>query len=202
MTAATGAIEPAPNEASGAPTRALQLANFIVFQAAWFAAVLGAAHRIPLWGTACVVAAIGWHLGVSARPALEARLVGIVGLIGFVVETAIVWQGHVRYPSDQPDAGLAPYWMVALWGLLAITLNVTLRWLKRRPVLAAVLGAIAGPASFASGVRLGGAQFIATTPALLTLAASWALLMPLLMWLSDHFDGVVAVEPAGGHVDA
>ncbi len=202
MTAVTSAIEPAPNETSGAPTRALQLANFIVFQAAWFAAVLGAAHRIPLWGTACVVAAIGWHLGVSARPAREARLVGIVGLIGFVVETAIVWQGHVRYPSGQPDAGLAPYWMVALWGLLAITLNVTLRWLKRRPVLAAVLGAIAGPASFASGVRLGGAQFIATTPALLTLAASWALLMPLLMWLSDRFDGVVAVEPAGGHVDA
>ena len=202
MTALTGAGSPTPNEAARAPTRALLIANLVVFQAAWFAAVLGAAHRIPLWGTTCVAAAIAWHLGVSARPALEARLVAIACLIGFVVETAIVWQGHVRYPSGQPEPGLPPYWMVALWGLLAITLNVTLRWLKRRPALAAVLGAIAGPASFACGVRLGGAEFIAPMPALLTLAGSWALLMPLLMWLSDRFDGVAVAEAGGEHADA
>ena len=189
-------FEPVGEGPIAAPTRALQLANFVVFQAAWFAAVLSAAHRIPLWGTACVIAAIAWHLGMSARPALEARLVAIACLIGFLVESGVAWQGHVRYPSGQPDPHLAPYWMVALWGLLAIALNVTLRWLKRRPGLAAALGAILGPASFASGVRLGGAQFVDTLPALLTLAFSWALLMPALMWLSDRFDGVVLPEPA------
>lgn len=185
-----------------APTRAVQLANFVVFQGAWFAAVLGAAHRIPLWGTACVIAAIVWHLGVSARPAQEARLVAAVCLIGFVVESATARQGYVSYPSGQPDPQLAPYWMVALWGLLAIALNVTMRWLKRRPGLAAVLGAIAGPASFASGVRLGGAEFIDATPALLTMACSWAVLMPALMWLSNRFDGVAVPEPgrARSHV--
>ena len=30
---------------NAAPTRAVQLSNFVVFQLAWFAAVLGAAHR-------------------------------------------------------------------------------------------------------------------------------------------------------------
>ena len=196
MTVATPSFERAGDGPVAAPTRAVQFANFVVFQAAWFAAVLGAAHRIPLWGTACVVGAIGWHLGTSARPAQEARLVAIACLIGFLVESAIAWQGHVRYPSGQPDPQLAPYWMVALWGLLAIALNVTLRWLKRRPVLAAVLGATLGPASFASGVRLGGAQFVDVVPALLTLACVWALLMPALMWLSDRFDGVVVPGPA------
>jgi hypothetical protein len=82
--------------------------------------------------------------------------------------------------------------MVALWGLLGIALNVTLRWLKHRPVLAAVLGAVAGPLSFLSGVRLGGAAFVDRTPALVTLACTWAVLMPVLMALSDRFDGVVA----------
>jgi Protein of unknown function (DUF2878) len=179
------------------PTRAIQVANFIVFQAAWFAAVLGAAHHIALWGTVCVAAAVGWHLGVSARPAQEARLVAIVCAIGFAIETAVVWQGHVRYPSGQPIAQLAPYWLVALWGLFAIALNVTLRWLKRRPWLAALLGAVAGPASFWSGVRLGGAQFIEPRPALITLACTWAVAMPLLMWLSNRFDGVAV--PEGPH---
>ena len=176
------------------PTRTTQLINFVAFQSAWFAAVLGAAHQLPLWGTAAVLAAFAWHLAVSARPGEEAKLFAIVCLIGFVVETGNAMLGHVSYPSGQPVANLAPYWMVALWGLLAIALNVTLRWMKRRYLLAAVLGAIAGPASFVSGVKLGGAQFIHTAPALVIMACAWALLMPALMRLSMRFDGVAVPE--------
>ena len=191
MTMAAGSVVALPDSAAPvAPTRTIQLLNFVVFQAAWFAAVLGAAHHIPLWGTACVIAAMAWHIGVSARPAEEAKLIGIVCLIGVVVETASALQGHIAYPSGQPDPRLAPYWMVALWGLLAIALNVTMRWLKPRLWLAAVLGAVAGPASFVSGVKLGGAQFIDATPALVTMACIWAVLMPALVWLSTRFDGV------------
>jgi len=174
-----------------APGRARQLANFAVFEAAWFAAVLGAAHGVPLWGTAAVAAAVAWHLGVSARPRREAALVASVAAIGLVVESALVLQGHVVYASGQPVAWLAPYWMVALWAEFAIALNVTLRWLKHRPVLAGVLGALAGPLSFVGGVRLGGARFVDAPAALLTLAGVWGVLMPLLMALSNRFDGVV-----------
>jgi len=185
-----------PQGAAVAPTRRLQILNFVVFQAAWFAAVLGAAHQIPLWGTACVLAAIAWHLAVSARPAQEAKLIGFACAIGLVVESAVVQQGHVRYPSGQPITWLAPYWMVALWGELAIALNVTMRWMKRRLGLAAALGAVAGPMAFASGVRLGGAQFVDTVPALAMLAGAWAVAMPVLMWLSNRFDGVAVPEAA------
>jgi len=180
------------------PTRAVRLSNFVVFQLAWFAAVVGAANGLPLAGTACVVAAIGWHLFVSARPAQEGRLVVVACLAGFAIETAIVLQGHVAYASGQPVPQLAPYWMVALWGLLAIALNVTLRWLRTRPWLAAMLGAVAGPLSFISGVRLGGARFVDAGPALLTLALVWAVLMPALVWLSTRLDGVSVPEPSRG----
>ena len=80
---------------------------------------------------------------------------------------------------------LAPYWMVAMWGLLAIALNVSLRWLRGRWWLAAVLGAVGGPVSFASGVRLGAAHFVDAAAALAAIAVAWALALPLLMWLSD-----------------
>ena len=178
------------------PTRTIQFLNFVVFQSAWLAAVVGAAHQLPLWGTAAVGAALAWHLAVSARPADEAKLFGLACLIGFAVETGQVGLGHVAYPSGQPVSYLAPYWMVALWGLLAIALNVTMRWMKGRYLLAAVLGAIAGPASFLSGVKLGGAQFVAMTPALVTMACTWAVLMPALVWLSTRFDGVAVPEVA------
>lgn len=177
------------------PTRALQLLNFVVFQAAWFGAILGAAHRHPGWGTACIAAAIAWHLSVSARPRQEARLIAGISVIGFGIETLSVALGFVNYPSGQPVAWLAPYWMVALWALLGIALNVTLRWLKRRPWLAAMLGAVAGPASFVAGVRLGGAAFVAEGPALASMAVGWAVLMPALMALSMRFDGVALPEP-------
>ena len=178
------------------PTRAIQLANLLVFQTAWFAAVLGAAHGFPFLGTAAVVAAIGWHLGVSARPAEEAKLVGLACLFGFVLESFSAMRGVIAYPSGQPDPRLAPYWMVALWGLLAIALNVTMRWLRPRLWLAAVLGAVAGPASFASGVQLGGARFVDAPAALAWLAIVWAVAMPLLVWLSMRFDGVAVPEAA------
>ena len=179
-----------PSPVSTGPSRTLQIVNFVVFQSAWFAAVLGAAHRLPLWGTAAVALAIAWHLRVAVRPWQELKLIAIVCAIGFVVESASASLGYVVYPSGQPVAWLAPYWMVALWGLLAIAPNVTMRWLKSRYWLASVLGAVAGPLSFVSGVRLGGASFSAAVPALVVMAGTWAVLMPLLMWLSDRFDGI------------
>jgi hypothetical protein len=182
-------VQPLARDA-GAPSRARQLANFAVFEAAWFACILGVAHGQPAWGTAAVVAAIAWHVGISARPATELALVAILGAIGLVAESLVVAQGHVAYPAGQPVAWLAPYWMVALWGELAIALNVPLRWLKRRPLLALALGSVAGPLSFLGGVRLGGARFVDEPAALLTLAGMWALLLPLTLWISDRFDGV------------
>jgi Protein of unknown function (DUF2878) len=170
--------------------RHIQLLNLVIFQSAWFASVLGAAHSRPLWGTAAVLAALLWHLAVSARPLQEAKLITAAVLIGFGFEAAVVWQGHTTYTSGQPYVQLPPYWMVALWGLFGMALNVTLRWLKNRWVLAAVLGAVLGPLSYASGVRLGAAQFTNATAALTTQAMIWAVAMPVLMRLSNRFDGV------------
>lgn len=180
------------------PTPTIRFANIAVSQLAWFSAVLGAARHIPLWGTACVLAAIGWHLAVSARPKREACLVGLAMLIGFVTESVHTATGQVSYPSGQFDPRLAPYWIVALWGLFAIGLNVTLRWLRHRLWLAALLGAVAGPLAFASGVRLGAAQFVHAQPAVLALALGWAIALPTLVWLSTRFDGVAVPEPAHG----
>ena len=77
------------------PTPTIRFANLAVSQLAWFGTVLGAARHAPLWGTACVLAAIGWHLAVSARPAREAWLVLLASLVGLGVETWIVFQGNV-----------------------------------------------------------------------------------------------------------
>lgn len=174
------------------PARSEQIVNFVLFQLAWFAAVIGAAARWPALGTACVLLVIAVHVARAARPRVELAFVAIVVAVGLLAESAVALQGHIVYPSGQPVEWLAPYWIVALWALLATAPNVTLRWLKRRPALAALLGAVSGPASFVAGVGLGGARFVDATPALVTLAVTWAVLMPSLMALSNRLDGFAA----------
>lgn len=182
---------PVPN---WAPPLRLQLLNFAVFQAAWTAAVLGAAGGWPLLGVGAVAAALAWHLSRSALPAQELRLALAVTAVGLVFETLRLPLRDTVYPSGQPLAALPPYWLIALWALMAISLNVTLRWLRGRLALAALVGALGGPLAFLGGVRLGGAQFTDPAGALTGLALGWALLMPLLVALAQRFDGVTPVE--------
>ena len=74
----------------------------------------------------------------------------------------------------------------------------TLHWSPSRVATGAVLGAWAGPASFASGVKLGGAQFVHAPCALAGLAFVWAAALPMLIWLSMHFDGVAVPQATHG----
>lgn len=192
------AAAPTPTSAP-APSLRLQLLNFAVFQAAWTAAVLGAAGGWPLLGVAAIAAALAWHLWRSTAPAQEARLALVVSGIGLVFETLRLTLADTTYPSGQPLAWLPPYWLVALWTLMAITLNVTLRWLRGRWALAALLGAIGGPLAFLGGERLGGAQFTDPTSALTSLALGWAALMPLLVVLAQRWDGVCPPAAHAAH---
>ena len=58
-------------------------------------------------------------------------------------------------------------------------------WLAGRPLLAAALGAGGGPPAFYAGFRLGAVEFHPTPGlSLAVLALVWALLLPLLMYLS------------------
>ena len=64
----------------------------------------------------------------------------------------------------------------ALWSLFAITLNVSLRALRGRPAVGALLGLAGGPLAYLGGEKLGAVAFAQPANALLALA----LMMPLL----------------------
>ena len=96
---------------------------------------------------------------------------------------------YAAYDLQARQAG--QLWLpIALWALFAIQFNVLFRWLRSRPVRAAVLGAIAGPLSFRAGSALGAVHFPDTTQAMTALAIGWAVLMPLMVYLASHWDGM------------
>jgi hypothetical protein len=169
------------------------LSNFAAFQIGWFSCVLGAANHRPWLGTTVSAGLIAWHLTRVAAPRSELTLVLLSGLIGLVLDSTLVGLGLIRYASGAVIEGLAPHWIVAMWMIFATTLNVAFRWLKRRWLLAAALGAIAGPLAYFGGASLDAAEFIGnTTMALSAIAVVWAGGMPLLLWLSDRYDGMAS----------
>lgn len=172
------------------------LPNFLLFQAGWFATVLGAANGAPWLGPVMVLAIVAIHLRATRRPWGEASLVASAVLLGLVADSLLLATGWIAYPNGGWMPGLAPYWIVSLWALFATTLNVSMRWLSGRTVLAALFGAIGGPLSYLAGARLDAMVFVDTIAAVTALAVGWALLMPLLMKLASHFRGEAArVQP-------
>lgn len=163
--------------------------NVLLFQAGWFACVLSAAQGLPWIGSVVVGSAIVWHLTESARPKRELVLIAAAALVGALFETFLVQTGWLRFNSGNVLAGAAPYWMIALWALFATTLNVSLRWLRSRPGIAVLFGAIGGPASYYAGARLGAIEFVHAGAAFTAIAFGWALATPVLISFAQRLDG-------------
>lgn len=177
------------------------LINFLVFQIGWFACVLGGANGLPWVGTGIALAIVAWHLTRAVRPGQELLLVACAAVIGMVFDSLLVSLGWLAYPSGTLIAGTAPHWIVALWMLFAITLNLSLSWLKRRLPVAILFGAIGGPLAYLGGAKLGALTFLAPTPGLITLAVGWALFTPFLVILSRRFDGFVSTLDTAREVE-
>jgi len=165
------------------------LANILLFQAGWLACVLGAASGMPWLSGPAVAAILAWHLSRARKPWLELGLAGLCALTGIAFESVLAQTGWVSYDTGQVFPGTAPYWMVALWVMFATTLNVSLRPLRTKLRLAAVLGAIGSPMAYFGGARLDALEITAHGPALLAIAIGWALLTPLLMRTARVLDG-------------
>lgn len=173
------------------------LVNLLAFQVGWFACVLGAAHGMPALGAGVAVALSALHIARADRAREEAIVIASAAALGLVGDSVIAASGLIRYENGQILAGTAPYWIIAMWMIFATTLNVSLRWLRGRWVLAAGLGAIAGPLAYFAGARLGAASFPAgPAGGLLAIAFEWIIAMPLLMLIAERHDGISSAVDA------
>jgi hypothetical protein len=166
------------------------LINFVGFQIGWFSSVIGAAKQMPWLGPVVLLVVLAIHLHRAHRPNAELALVVACGMIGVCFDSVLVAAGWVTYPSGLVSNYLAPYWIVTMWMLFGTTLNLSMGWLKGRPLLAALFGAFGGPASYIAGQKLGGIVFLEYYTALIALGIGWALAMPLLLRLAERFDGM------------
>lgn len=109
-------------------------------------------------------------------------MIGILFVAGLLIDGTLQQIGFFSFT----ETGFPiPFWLLVIWLGLAITPHHSLAWLKNRPLLSMVFGALGGSIAYWGGVRLGAAHFNwALIPSLCTLAVTWGLLWPLVMYLS------------------
>lgn len=169
------------------------LTNVVLFQIGWFACVLSGAAQRPWIGGIVALIIVSFHLFRAHEREPELKLVMIALGIGAIWDSILVSQNWLQYSSGLGLPNVAPYWIIMMWGLFATILNVSLRWLRGRWIMAALFGAVGGPLAYYGGYRLGALQFGNESAALLALALGWAFLTPILMSLATRFDGYARI---------
>jgi hypothetical protein len=166
-------------------SRMSPLPNFLLYQTAWLACVMGAAHGQPMIGVAVAALVVALHLALARSSKSELAVIVLTGLIGGTWETLVVDLDWVRYLGADTQTW-PPAWIIALWLAFATTFNVSLRWLQGHHVLAALLGLIGGPLAWYAGARLGALELPDPILALIAIGTGWAVLMPLLLFLAHR----------------
>lgn len=163
--------------------------NFVGFQLGWFACVLGGAHQLPWLGLLVGLPIIAWHLrgANDARPELVLILMATV--LGSLFDQTLLSLGLIEYPASSLPAWLLPIWMSVLWALFVTTLNLSLRWMRGKYIIATLFGLIGGPLAYWGGVRLGAMHLIQPVTISIMLAIGWGVFTPVLVWLSTRLDG-------------
>ena len=164
--------------------------NVLGFKLGWASSVFGAANGLPTLGPIVVLLLVGVHLYLASDASKEFLLILIATTIGAAWDSLLVTAGWLSYSTGMIANGVAPYWIVGMWMLFATTLNVAMHWFRSKLAFGALAGAVMGPLSYFIGSRIGAVTIVDQTSAFVALAIGWAFLMPVLLLLARHFDGV------------
>lgn len=164
------------------------LHNFVAFQAAWFAAILGAAHGHEALGLLAVAIVIAVHAWITRDRRGELPFLAASIPVGFVVNEILHRTGAVVGRGTILPSSFAPLWLLALWPLFATVFNESMRWMRGRPALAAAFGAVCAPLSYLGGARLGAVALADRTFAWVApVAVTWSIAMLVLSRLQQRF---------------
>ncbi|MDI1309509.1 MAG: DUF2878 domain-containing protein [Methylotenera sp.] len=176
--------------------------NFILFQIAWFACVVGAGKGMPWFGVMITMVVLVWHLSQAKSVKAELLLLLCALLIGAVYDQSMLSFGFISYVNNGWSSAIVPVWILALWLAFTSTLNVSLRWMRNKHLIAVIFGAVGGPLAYFGAQKLG-AVVLPSTASYIALSIGWAIITPLLLLISSRFDGFVysAIKPLRGPIN-
>lgn len=157
------------------------LADIVLFQLAWFAAVWGGANGFDFVGTCPALALFALHILRHQRRSYDVTIItGTILFIGVITELLIMKIGLLTYSGATASSHFPPLWILGLWLSFSTLPEGALSWLTGRVGLQMIAGAIGGGASYYAGARLGAAQLQGDPlGAVAGIALLWAVALPL-----------------------
>lgn len=152
------------------------LINGFLFQIVWFCCVLG--QNLLAVPAVCLFVIIHFKYFAKVN---EWQLLIIVPSLGMALDYVLQSVGVFTTYAEP-----LPLWLLALWIAFSLTLCHSLQLLAKNYVIASVAGAIGGAMSYIGACKLGVADLLLRTEqAALIFAVEWAILMPLLLVVSN-----------------
>jgi hypothetical protein len=164
--------------------------NLISVNIGWLACILGAAWGHYWLGLVVVPVLFVIHITViQRRKILNIFIVAMASTaIGFFTDTILIIIGTVEPNRWVMPAPFTAIWDLMIWANFSLTLNASLRFLQKRPLVAAFLGAICAPGTYYAGDRLGALNFSEPVfSSLLWVGAVWLFAMPCLSLMAMYF---------------
>lgn len=159
--------------------------DFLLFNVCWMANLYSGIHSRLEIGLGVTVLALGIHLIQDRSPGRETLFLILVALTGYGWDTVLLKTGYLAFSVD--GSSVLPIWLLTQWFAFGIIFRDTLEWMRKRYVLATVLGATGGPLSYYSASRFD--LFALGSPtwqSILVMACGWGLLIPLYQILYDR----------------
>lgn len=158
-----------------------KLISFVLFQIAWFAAVIGGAHDLDFAASSPALAIFAFHILNNYRRWFEATAsIAAIFIMGIVIEIILLKSGVISYRGLTASNSFPPLWILALWLAFATLPDGALSWLEGRTMLQVLFGAVGGPLSYLAGEKLGAATLHGNfVYAMAVLAFAWAVATPL-----------------------
>lgn len=160
-----------------------------VFYIGWIVCLQEVSKEHSYYGLLLVVCFLIYFLYYSACRKADSLLLVLILLMGPLSDIIYAHFGLLKYHSmHQLHSFIPPLWVFVLWGLFGANVHL-FSWLKHRWWLAVFLGAIGGPASYFSVLKLGGASLLKPLPfTMVAIAGVWAIFFPFLIWLNEFLN--------------
>ena len=176
-----------------------KVANFVLFQASWFALVLSVEKSWAWLAFVFVGGSLALHfLWISDNARRDALLVALVSPLGLALDTALAHGAVLQYRGAALFGVLAPAWILALWAIFAMTFHSSMSWMQARYKTAALFAGLGAPLSYAAAARSSAVAFVDPIwRSVAIVAFSWAVAMPLFLLLSvrcAHFTAAGRVQ--------
>lgn len=156
------------------------LVNIGIYQVVWFLCVLGG-NSGAMWA----LPLIAIHLFLSTCRKSDLQVMGAFLCAGFVVDGGLQLAGFFSFTVTGTPI---PFWLTVIWLALSTLPNHSLSWMKRRPLLCAIFGALGGPLAYWAGERLGAAAFgLPLSWSIPILALVWGVFWPFAMFIVTCF---------------